>query len=128
MMNFIVMLPDYQIVKIRENHRVTEYLQEYYSEDMISYCNERDLDYDELTAKNVEDMSTMIGATDDECKIYELDEIVRVIHETSIEQDEKEQMIKFLERLPLEQPRKCPGDLTDVIGEANELYADELLD
>jgi len=127
-MNFIIILPEYKIVKIEGNHHVTEYIQESYSKDMISYCNEGDLDYDELTAKNVEDMATIIGGTDDVCKIYELDEVYRVLNEVMTNQEDKEQIISFFNSLELEKAIKCPGDISDLLSEVQELYADELLD
>lgn len=128
MSQYLVMTPDYEVVRIQGKQRVAEYMQEYYSEDMLNFCRERDLDYDELSQQNVRDQALLIGGTDRACKIYELEEVCGKVNETLETKEDKEKMLQFLNHLKLERAVKCPGDLSDLLSETDELYPPDILD
>ncbi len=128
MSQYIVMTPDYEVVRIQGKQRVAEYMQHYYSEAMLDICHERELDYDELSIQNVRDEGILIGGTDGACKIYDLEEVFRKVHETLVTKEDQEDMINFLKQLVLERAVKCPGDLSDLLTETDELYSPDILD
>lgn len=128
MSQYIVMTPEYEVVRIQGKQRVAEYIQEYYSEDMLNICKARDLDYDELTKQNVRDEGILIGGTDRICKIYDLEGVLTKVDETLEATEDKEAMVCFLKQLVLERAIKCPGDLSDLLSETDELYPPDILD
>ena len=126
--NYIVITPEYHIVRIKGKQRVAEYIQEYYSQDMSHICKTRDLDYDELSQQNVRDEGLLIGGTDGACKIYDIDNVFDAIDKAFTVKEDKQDMVDFLNNLTLEISIKCPGDLSDLISELDELYAPDILD
>ncbi|MDF2614690.1 MAG: hypothetical protein K0S71_2476 [Clostridia bacterium] len=126
--NYIVITPEYHIVRIKGKQRVAEYIQEYYSEDMSNICKARDLDYDELSQQNVRDEALLIGGTDAACKIYDIKDVFAAIDETFSDEEDKQDMINYLNNLTLEISVKCRGDMSDLLSEVNELYAPDILD
>ncbi|WP_070000709.1 hypothetical protein [Cellulosilyticum sp. I15G10I2] len=128
MSQYIVITPDYEVVRIQGKQRVAEYIQQYYSEDMLNICRRRDLDYDELSIQNVRDEGLLIGGTDRACKIYDLEEVERKVNETFSAKEDAKAMMLFLKQLVLERALKCPGDLSDLLSETDELYAPDILD
>lgn len=125
---FLIITPDYQMIKLEGNHYVTEYIQEYYAKDMESYCKEYALGDGGLMPTDVEDMSNIIGATDDGCKIYEVAEVIRTLQKSGAPIEQQEEMISFLSNLALGDKLKCPGDISDLLSETEEIYPTELLD
>ncbi len=129
MSQYIVITPEYEIVRIQGKRRVAEYIQEYYSEDMLNICKARDLDYDELTVQNVRDEGILIGGTDRACKIYDLDVVYDKIDKTYVvAEEDREYMKNYIKELVLEQAVKCPGDLSDLLSETDEIYPPDILD
>ncbi len=126
-MNYIVLLPDYQMVRLDSKEATQGYIKEYYGYDLHSHEAERDLNEGEMTAKNVEDMCTVIGATDDACKIYSWESIEEALENSILEKEEKERIYNFLLDFPVEKPIKCPGDVSDLLTEAEETYQTELI-
>ncbi|PHV70881.1 hypothetical protein CS063_07605 [Sporanaerobium hydrogeniformans] len=126
-MNYLLLLPDYQIVRLDSEEITKRYIAEYYIQDLESHAEERDLNIGELTAKNVEDMCTTLGATDDACKIYSWENILKALEDKSLGQEEKISLHNFLLDIPMEKRIKCPGDLGDLLSMTEETYHDELL-
>ena len=126
--NYIVLTPDYEIVRIKGKQRVAEYIQEYYSMNMAHLGETRGLNYWELSQQNVRDEGLYIGGTDGACKIYNIDTVFKAIDETFSEQEDREDMISYLNGLTLEIKVKCRGDLSDLLTGVDELYAPDILD
>ena len=126
-MNYIVLLPDYQIVRLDSKEATQGYIKEYYYKDLENHTEERDLNDGVMSAKDVEDTCTVIGATDDACRIYSWHSIVEALENSILEKEEKERLNNFLLDLPVEKPIKCPGDLSDLLTEAEETYQTELI-
>ncbi len=127
-MNYIVMLPNDHIIKFDDGNYVTEYIQEYYTQEMERDCKETGIREEELSASNVEDMTNLLGGTDQICKIYDFDVIIDAIKDAPTDDSHKQGMIKMMSNLEIELPIRCPGDISDIITGAQEIYAHELLD
>lgn len=127
-MNYIVMLPNDHIVRFDDGNYVAEYVQEYYTQEMERYSEERGMKEEELSASNVEDIANVLGGTDQICKIYDFDVIMDAIKDAPTDDSHKQDMISMLSNLDIEVPMRCPGDLSDIITGVQEIYAHELLD
>lgn len=127
-MNYIVMLPNGYIIKFDDGNYAAEYVQEYYTREMKTYCEERGTREEELSASNVEDIANILGGTDQVCKIYDMDVIIDGIKDAPTDEAHKQELIELLRNLDIEKPVRCPGDLSDIITGIQEIYAHELLD
>lgn len=126
--NYIVMTPEYYVVRIKGKQRVAEYVHRYYSREMMHICETRDVDFDELSQQNVRDEGLLIGGTDSVCKLYDIADVFAAVDKAFNDEDDKQAMKDFLDNLPLERQAKCPGDLSDLLTEVDELYAPDVLD
>lgn len=95
--NYILVMPDGNVVGFEETDRAQRYINRYYQEQISTYCEKVDYsEYDMTEWKSTENICTAMGAYEGVCILYKLDELIESIQESSIFEEEKKELISKL--------------------------------
>ncbi|MHC1750884.1 MAG: hypothetical protein AB9856_21630 [Cellulosilyticaceae bacterium] len=133
MIDYIVYNPNEQIIGFDTPEQVLEYIDEYYGHTIGAYSKEDNLNYDELSAKNVEDFATVMGATEGICRVYAIEHVLSSIKQANLPRESEVALLDLLTSPRIDSQIDCPTDLYELLLELEEVnlakmisdYADE---
>lgn len=92
--NYILVMPDGSVVGFEESDMAQAYINRYYQEKITSYCDKVDYsEYDMTEWKSTENICTALGAYEGLCILYKLEDLICSIQQSSIFEDEKNELI-----------------------------------
>ncbi|WP_300349218.1 hypothetical protein [Clostridium sp.] len=98
--NYILVMPDGKVVGFEDIDIAKAYVNRYYQEKLDVYSNKVDFsDFDITDEKVNETISRVVGVDEGICTIYNLEDLINSIQNSSIFEDEKNELIfKLRER------------------------------
>lgn len=98
--NYILVMPDGKVVGFQDIDIAKAYVNRYYQEKLDVYSNKVDFsDFDITDEKVNETISRVVGIDEGICAIYNLEDLINSIQNSSIFEDEKNELIfKLRER------------------------------
>ena len=98
--NYIVVMPDGKVIGFEDSDMAKAYINLYYQKKLEVYSNKVDFsDFDITEEKVNETISRVVGVDEGLCNLYNIDDVINSIQESSIFEDEKSELIyKLRER------------------------------
>ncbi|MGL4774715.1 MAG: hypothetical protein ACRC2K_14220 [Clostridium sp.] len=95
--NYALVFPDGEVMGFEESEMAQAYMNKYYRERIIQLHKKED--YEELEQneeRTWQEIYTILGVNEGECRVYNIDELMESVRESSILEEEKEEIIRRL--------------------------------
>ncbi len=117
MVKYLVFNPDEQVIGFHDANEMLEYVHERCTTSIQSYAKEDQVQEDEITASQVEDYATLIGATNGECRVYDMIDVMSCLDSTDLPRIYEAELMDFLNHRPVEMENDCPMMLYELLSQ-----------
>lgn len=98
----IVVFPDGRIIGCEDNDSVESILHDYNEENIREYCDENDLDYEDLSYKRRAEILYEVGYEEGTIRVYESKKVISAIKKSEMDDDDKKDLIEKLTEYEIE--------------------------
>lgn len=117
MIKYLVFNSDEQVIGFYNESQMLEYVDENYASNMQTYATENQVTQDEITASQVEDYATILGATDGNCRVYDMADVMNCLASADMPRIYEAELMDFLNHRPIEMENDCPMMLYELLSQ-----------
>lgn len=114
-MKYVVISPKNKLICFEFAEQVAEYCMEKDNDYLNKYCEDQELEYENMTPVEIGYAYATIGAESGGCRVYETEEVLEAMVNDAVEDELVEEARNLFNNRHLEHEIECPGYLEDVL-------------